>query len=73
MREIKEETGLCVISYQFNVSKYFEKSNSLICNFIVTTEDENLYPNSEIDFAKWYTISEAEKKFIKTALQKNFS
>ncbi len=72
MREIKEETGLCVISYQFNVSKYFEKSNSLICNFIVTTEDENLYPNSEIDFAKWYTISEAGEEIYKNSLAEEF-
>lgn len=72
VREIKEETGLIVSSYKFNASKYFEKSNSLICNFIVTTEDENLHPNSEIDFAKWYTISEAGEEIYKNSLAEEF-
>ncbi len=72
IREIKEETGLCVHAFQFNASRYFEKSNSLICNFIVTVEDENLRCNSEIDFAKWYTINEARNAVYKNSLAEEF-
>ncbi len=71
-REIKEETGLSVLSYKFNASKYYEKSNSLICNFIVRAEDENLHPNSEIDFAKWYTLNEARAEIYKGSLAEEF-
>ncbi len=72
VREIKEETGLCVISYTFNASRYFEKSNSLICNFIVNVEDEALHCNSEIDFAKWYTPNEAKDEIYKNSLAEEF-
>ncbi len=71
-REIKEETGLDVLSYQFNASRYFEKSNSLICNFIVNVRNENLHTNSEIDFAKWYTVNEAISKIYKNSLAEEF-
>ncbi len=72
VREIKEETGLIVSSYKFNASKYFEKSNSLICNFIVNVENENLHTNSEIDFAKWYTVEEARREIYKASLAEEF-
>lgn len=72
IREIKEETGLLVSSYKFNASKYYEKSNSLICNFIVNVEDENLHCNSEIDFAKWYTTDEAQDVIYKGSLAEEF-
>lgn len=72
VREIKEETGLYVVSYQFNASRYFEKSNSLICNFIVNVEDENLHCNNEIDYAKWYTPDEARNEIYKNSLAEEF-
>lgn len=71
-REIKEEVGLDVISLKFNESKYFEKSDSLICNFIVTVEDENLCCNGEVDFAKWYDVSSAPKEIMPNSLAEYF-
>ena len=65
VREIKEEVGLDVESFTFNASRYFELSNSLICNFIVTVKNEELNCNSEVDYAKWYSIEEAKEVILK--------
>lgn len=72
VREIKEEVGLDVSNFQFNASRYFEKSNSLICNFIVNVENEELKCNAEVDFAKWYSIDEAKASILKNGLAEEF-
>lgn len=72
VRELKEETGLNAVSFKFNESQYFEKSNSLINNFIVQVEDENFELNQEVDFAKWYTINEAKDAIYKNSLAEYF-
>lgn len=72
VREIKEEVGLDVTSYKFNASRYFEKSNSLICNFIVIVENEEFQCNPEVDFAKWYSIVEAKDCILKNGLAEEF-
>lgn len=72
VREIKEEVGLDIKIVQYNESKYFEKSNSLICNFITQTNDEKLTCNSEIDFARWYMIDEAKTDIMQGGLAQYF-
>lgn len=71
-REIKEEVGLKVSKIFFNTSRYYEKSNSLICNFIVSVEDENFKLNPEVDFAKWYFLDEAKEAILKNGLAEAF-
>ena len=72
IREIKEEVGLRVSKFFFNASRYYEKSNSLICNFIVLVENENFKLNSEVDFAKWYFLNEAKGVILKNGLAETF-
>ncbi len=72
IREIKEEVDLDVSTYKFNASRYFEKSNSLICNFIVTVKNEKFECNPEVDFAKWYSIDEAKDCILKNGLAEEF-
>lgn len=72
VREIKEEVGLEVKSLKFNESKYFEKSNSLICNFITVCESEKLECNNEVDFAKWYNIKTAKDVILHDSLAEYF-
>lgn len=72
IREIKEEVGLEVKSFKFNQSQYFERSNSLICNFIVTVEEKTPTCNPEVDCAKWYTIEEAKESILKNGLAEHF-
>ena len=71
-RELKEEVGLDILSLQYNESQYFEKSNSLICNFIVQVKDENYKLNNEVDFAQWYSLEEAKKAVLKNGLAEYF-
>lgn len=72
IREIKEEVNLDVIEYRFNASRYFEKSNSLICNFIVVVENEKFLCNPEVDSAQWYSINEAKDVILKNGLAEEF-
>lgn len=71
-RELKEETNLEVLSAQFNESKYFEKSNTLINNFIVRVKDESFSLNDEVDYAQWYDIEEAQNVVLKNSLAQYF-
>ena len=49
-REIKEETGMTVSSLRFNRTKFFEPSNTLMCNFTAFVDDESeMNTNEEID------------------------
>ena len=71
-RELKEEVGLNAISFRYNDSQYFEKSNTLICNFIVQVENEDFTLTSEVDSAQWYTKDEAKDVILKGGLAEHF-
>ncbi|MBP5468302.1 MAG: NUDIX domain-containing protein, partial [Candidatus Riflebacteria bacterium] len=71
-RELKEETGLNVLSFKYNESQYFEKTNSLICNFIIQTDNEDFKLTSEVDSAKWYPINEVKDAIKKNSLAEYF-
>ena len=71
-RELKEETGLNVLSFKYNESQYFEKTNSLICNFIIQADNEDLKLTSEVDSAKWYSINEVKDAIKKNSLAEYF-
>ena len=50
IREIKEETGMTVSSLRFNRTKFFEPSDTLMCNFTVFVDDDSeLCVNQEVD------------------------
>lgn len=70
-RELKEEVNLDLISYKFNASSYFEKSNSLICNFMVQAQGE-VFLTQEVDYANWYSIEEAKTAIAKNSLAQQF-
>lgn len=72
VRELNEEVGLKADSFKFNQSKYYDKSNTLINNFIVSVENEDFKLNPEVDFAKWYTIDEAKEAVYKNSLAQYF-
>jgi len=59
-REVREETGMTVSRIKFNRTQFFEKSDTLMCNFTVFVKDAGeLDPNYEIDACKWFTRDEA--------------
>ncbi|MBO6257482.1 NUDIX domain-containing protein [bacterium] len=71
-RELKEEVNLDLLSFRYNASNYFEKTNSLICNFIVQTQNEDFKLNPEVDYAQWYSIEQAKEVIYKNSLAQDF-
>lgn len=71
-REVMEEVGLNVIDCKYNASRYFEKSNTLICNFIVQVSSENFTLNGEVDSAEWFSIKDAETAIKQNSLAEYF-
>lgn len=62
-REIKEELGIDVTELKFNRTRFYEPSNTLMCNFTVWRDRaDSLRPNSEIDAYNWFTPDEAKKE-----------
>lgn len=73
VREVDEETGLKVIDYTFNQSQYFEKSNTLMINFMCRVEDENLDGiTEEVDKAVWFSKEDALKYIKDGSLAEEF-
>ena len=61
-REVKEETGMTVSRVKFNRTQFFEKSDTLMCNFTAFVKDDSEFsPNYEIDSWAWFSFNEARK------------
>lgn len=72
-RELKEETGMTPSMIEFNRTKFFEPSNTLMCNFTVWVENTNdLNVNYEIDSFSWFTPDEAQKEIYPNSLAEEF-
>ncbi len=68
-REIKEETGMTVSHIKFNRTKFYEPSNTLMCNFTAFVKDDSeLNTNGEIDKYKWFEKEEARKNILPDSL-----
>lgn len=72
IREIKEEVGINVKEYYYNDNEYFEKTNTLIHNYIVIAENEDFILNDEVDKAKWYNKDEILDVIKPCSLAKHF-
>jgi NAD+ diphosphatase len=72
-REVKEETGMTAEHIHFNRSKFFEPSNTLMCNFTVYVDGDNeLNPNNEIDSYEWFSFNEARENIKPGSLAAEF-
>ena len=72
-REIKEETGMTVTELKFNRTQFFERSESLMCNFTAFVDDDNDFcPNDEIDSCAWFTYEEARQNIRPNSLAAYF-
>lgn len=71
-REIKEETDLDIVSFEYNDNEYYKKTNTLIHNYTVVVDSEVFHTNHEIDYAKWYPLAEALEKIKPHSLAKSF-
>jgi NAD+ diphosphatase len=72
-RAIKEETGMTVSHIKFNRTKFYEPSNTLMCNFTAFVKDDSdLNTNGEIDKYKWFEKEEARKNILPDSLASIF-
>ena len=73
VRELKEEVRLNAVEWNYNASIYFEKTNTLIHNFVVVSDSENFkIKKNEVDKAQWFTVSEAKEYVKPNSLAKTF-
>ena len=72
-REIKEETGMTVSELKFNRTQFFERSESLMCNFTAFVEDDSeMDPNYEIDKYSWFSREVARENIRPDSLAEFF-
>ena len=63
VREVREETGLEVEHLRFNRTKFFEPSNTLMCNFTAFVRTAKaLHINHEVDRCKWVHPTGSQRK-----------
>ena len=60
-KELYEELKLDSLEMRYNDTAYFEPSNTLMINYIVTLNSEEVECNEEIDEAVWMTFDQACK------------
>ena len=73
VRELKEEMNLDAGCITFNRTKYYEKSDTLMCNFTVDVADiSNLAMNEEVDSYSWFSFEDALKNIKENSLAKYF-
>ena len=72
-REVREETGMTVSRIKFNRTQFFEKSDTLMCNFTAFVKDAGEFdPNYEIDSYAWFTRDEARANIRPNSLAEWF-
>lgn len=69
----QEETGMTISHMKFNRTQFFEKSDTLMCNFTAFVKDASeLDPNYEIDSYAWFTREEARANIRPGSLAEHF-
>ena len=73
-REVMEETGLAVKEIIFNTSRYYEGSNTLMCNFACVTEADELHiAKDEVDSARWVPVKDVLGEMLPHSLAQWFT
>lgn len=71
-RELMEEMGVKPLEIKPQKTLYFEKSNTLLINYLVTLESEDVFPNFEIDEYKWYSVDDGTDAIKEASMAKQF-
>ncbi len=71
-REVLEEVGLNINKLIFQKTKYYEKSNTLMINYIGIVDNIFVKPNYEIDCYKWFSLEEAKNNIASPSLAEEF-
>lgn len=72
VRELYEETGLKMINYKFNKTKFFKPSNTLMINFSCLVNSKSVNCNNEVDSWKWFSPSDARQNIKSNSLAQEF-
>ena len=72
LREIREELGVEAADIRFNRTHYYGPSNTLMINFRILLDSEEIHPNEEIDSWQWFTLEEARDKVRPNSLARDF-
>ena len=72
-RELKEETNLSAVKWRYFGSRYHEKKDVLMLNFLVTADDSaEIVCGEEIAEARWCTPDEAKELIIPNSMAEYF-
>ena len=61
IREANEEASVNIIKYKFMRTRYYEKSNVLMLNYIAVADTTEILIKDELKEAKWFDFEEAKK------------
>lgn len=71
-REVREELGLAAAELRYNRSEYLPRTNTLMLNFTVLVDGEDVRPNEEIDAWRWFSRDEARAAILPGSLAARF-
>jgi len=72
VREVMEEVGLPVTEQHYMTSTYFERSNTLMLNFMCVAGSEEIRLTEEVEKARWFTFDEARENILDGSLAQRF-
>ncbi|MFK4341976.1 MULTISPECIES: NAD(+) diphosphatase [unclassified Paenibacillus] len=73
VREVMEEVGLQVDEYKYMRSEYFDRTHTLMLNFVSIVNDDKLdVLSAEVDQARWFTLDSAKQVILKNSLAESF-
>ena len=65
---MKEEIGVTPIYIKPLKTAYFEKTETLMLNYLAVVDNMDIKPNYEIDSYKWFDIKDAYNNLRNTSL-----
>ncbi len=71
-RELKEETRLTAVKWRYLSSRFHDKNDVLMFNFIVTASEGEIVKNGELEEVRWCTPEEARALIRKDSTAEYF-
>ena len=71
-REIEEEVHLEIERFMYNDNQYYERTNTLITNFMAVAKDKNFKLTGEVDQAQWFSVEDALKYIKPNSLAQHY-
>ena len=71
-RELREETKLNAIKWRYFASRFHDKNDVLMLNFIVTADEGEIVLNEELEEVRWCTPDEARALIRKNSTAEYF-